>query len=174
MSSIAGIDYDSNGVFVVEVDEDDGGFIAAWKVHLYVSNGQPDTSFQRARSLADQMPPKARWKDSGVVAIGIEDPYSRFPEAIKAEARIQGAILASLPETAKVWPLKPHTATGWKAIVGLKTSATKPEIAAWARANGAPPAIRQDFYDAFGIARAAREIHEKSTRGGRARSRGAA
>lgn len=173
MSAIAGIDYDSNGVFIVEVDEDDGAFVAAWKVHLYVSNGHPDTSFQRARSLAGQMPAKARWKDSGVVVIGIEDPYSRFPEAIKAEARVQGAILASLPETAKVWPLKPHTSTGWKAIVGLKASATKPDVAAWARAHGAPPAIRQDFYDAFCIARAAREVFHRSETGAARLARGA-
>lgn len=164
MSQIAGIDYDSEGVYIVLIDEDTGGMMSLARRRLFSANGRPETSFERARTLFRQMPARQGWGDAGVVAIGIEDPYSRFPEAIKAEARVQGAILSLLPDDLEILPLKPHTRDGWKALTVGKANASKEQVAAWARAQSAPPAVRQDFYDAFAIARATREILDQRRR----------
>lgn len=158
MSTVAGIDFDSEAIYIAEVDEDTGAFVAIYRRELYATNGAPDTSFERARRARDAMPARALWHDAGIVAVGIEDPFSRHAPAIKAEARVQGAILACLPAELPVYPLQPHTRDGWKGRTVGKANASKEAIAEWALANGAPPGLRQDFYDAFCIGRATREL----------------
>lgn len=159
MSYFAGIDYDSNGVYVVLVDEDDGAFYRWAHFRLEVVRGED--SFDRARRLRDLMPARAAWRDTGVLAVGVESTFSRAFKATAALARIQGAILACLPAELVVLPMPAGARSenyGWKALTVGRTNASKDEVKQWALANGLPAGFRQDLVDAFAIARATREL----------------
>lgn len=152
MSHFAGIDYDSGAIHIATVDEDTVVMAESAKIDLTFRD---DDSFDRARRVRDLMPPRTSWRDAGVLAIGIELPFSRQRNSIVALSRVQGAILACLPRDILVLPLSPNSRDhGWKHLTVGKTNATKPEIKTWAIANGAPTRLEQDFYDAYCIARA--------------------
>lgn len=151
MSLVAGIDYDSNAVYTVAIAEDDGAFAMANKVDLACG---PGDAFDRARRARDLLPARTRWEDAGVVALGIEETFSHAFKAAVALARVEGAILACLPRDLVVLPLAAAHHGGWKELTVGKTNASKAEVIEWALANGAPPRLEHDFYDAFAIARA--------------------
>lgn len=154
MSLFAGIDYDSEGVYVAFVDEVTGQLAARQSFDLACG---PGDSFDRARRVRTLLPALGLWNDSGVLAIGIEATFSQAFKATVALGRVQGAILACLPRDVCVVPLPAaHKAenNGWKALTVGRTNASKDDVAAWARENGAPDGLVQDFYDAFAIARA--------------------
>lgn len=157
MSAIAGIDFDSNGVFVAFVDEEDGRWLGKLALEL---NCGPGDAFDRARRVRDLMPPRGAWDD--VCAIGIESTFSQSFKATAALARIQGAILACLPRAIVTVPLAANHKPpyGWKANVLGRTNATKDDVRAYAIIGGAPEGLVQDLYDAFAIANATRALWE--------------
>ncbi len=159
MSAVAGFDYDSNGVYGVLVDEDDGTWLG--QMHADLACG-PGDALERARRVPDLMPPRLSWLDAGVVAIGLESTFSRDFRAATALCRIQGAIIACLP---RELPLHLLTAggrrtPGWKLLTAGaaddRTTSSKQEVKEWALEHGAPAGLVQDHYDAFCIARATR------------------
>lgn len=154
MSSIAGIDYDSEAVYLVLIDEDAGAWLGSQAWALDVG---PGGSFERARRLSTIFPARGSWADAGVVALGLEDLRSRQRSQVAAASRIEGALLALLPRELELVRLSVNRReVGWKALTVGKTNASKEEIQAWAIAHGAPAGLRQDYYDAFAIARATR------------------
>lgn len=148
MSYVVGIDYDSQSVYLVFVNAQTGDLDGLKRYDLAAG---PGDSFQRARRAGRLMPPRERWEGQDVEAIGLEATLSRQRTAIAALSRVQGAILAMLPETIPVYPL---AVQAWKKATVGKSNASKPEVAAWAKTHGAPPGLVQDFYDAFSIAKA--------------------
>ena len=169
MTAVAGIDFDSNGIFVAVVDEDSGGWVGQITCDLQCG---PGDALARARRVRDLMPARGSWADSGIVAIGLESTFSRDFRAATALCRIQGAIIACLPRDV---PLQLLTAggrrkPGWKLLtVGAAsdlTTSSKAEVKEWALEHGAPPGLVQDHYDAFCIARATRRQQGGSTAGG--------
>lgn len=163
MSLFVGIDYDSSEIHVATIDETTLELVDTHRARLDCG---PGTSYDRARRVRDLLPPRARWKDAGVLAIGIEDPYTRQLNSLTALIRVQGALLATLPRDLPVIPLRPQH---WKiATLGKgHGNADKPAVIAWALEQGCPAGLSEDFYDAFAIARAtALDYHR--TRGQRA------
>lgn len=162
MSQVGGIDYDSEGVYLVLIDEDSGAWLGS---HLYdlKLRRKGDDSFDRVRRLQTLLPARRQWADSGVVAIGLEDLRSRQRSQVAAASRVEGALLALLPRELRLVRLSVNArednpnGPGWKALTVGKTNASKEEIQAWAIGEGAPAGLVQDFYDAFAIARATRE-----------------
>lgn len=159
MSLFAGIDYDSEAVYTALVDEDTGELVEHRSVDLACG---PGDSFDRARRVRDLLPDRGRWEDAGVLAIGIEATYSQAFKATIALGRVQGAVLACLPPRILILPIAANrkAPAGWKALTVGRTNASKDDVADWARANGAPGGLEQDFYDAFCIARATGRIWE--------------
>ncbi len=163
MSDCAGIDYSSNAIHIVLVDEETGAPTNWKKIDLACG---PGDSFERCRRARDLLPARSRWSDIGVVAVAIEATFSRDFRAATALARVQGALLACLPRDLLIVPLAAnHRAPeGWKALTVGKTTASKEEVRDWAINacnRGMPPALEQDFYDAFCLARAMRELLER-------------
>lgn len=165
MSAVAGIDYDSEAVYLVAIDEDSGAWLGG---HRYDLAAGPGDSFDRIRRLQTLFPRRSAWETDGVVAVGVEDLRSRQRAQIAAASRVEGALLTLLPRDLRIVRLSVNRrAVGWKALTVGKTNATKDEIRAWALDNGAPAGLEQDFYDAFAIARATRATLETTTRGER-------
>ena len=161
MSYIAGFDYDSNGVYVALIDEDDASFAGA---RVFDLKAGPGNAFDRVRRLAGLMPGPTAWED-GIVAIGIEETFSMGYHVTKALGRVQGAILALLPRDVPIYELAANRSEdGWKAMNGLRTNARKPAVRERALELGVPAQWPQDVYDAFLIARAARRLHERTNR----------
>lgn len=155
MSSIGGIDYDSEGVYLVLIGEDDGRWLGQARYDL--ASG-PGDSFERIRRLPALFPGRGTWADQGIVALGLEDLRSRQRSQIAAASRVEGALLALLPRDLDVVRLSVNRRlVGWKALTVGPTNASKDAIRAWALEHGAPAGLRQDFYDAYAIARATRE-----------------
>lgn len=159
MSLFAGIDYDSEGVYIALADETTGALVGHRRADLACG---PGDSFDRARRARRLLPSRTSWYAAGVLAVGIEATYSQAFKATVALARVQGAVLACLPADLLVVPLAAsHKApNGWKALTVGKTNATKPDVKAWALTHGAPEGLVQDVYDAFAIARAVALIWE--------------
>lgn len=157
MSWIAGIDFDSSAVYTVLVDEDTGAYVDRHKADLLCG---PGNAFERARRVRDLLPARSRWADDGIVAVGIEATFSKGYQVTAALCRVQGAILACLPRDVLVVPLAANHAApaGWKALTVGRTNASKADVKTWARANGMPHGLEQDFYDSFAIARATRTL----------------
>lgn len=165
MSAIAGIDYDSEAVFLVAIDEDSGAWLGA---RVYDLKTGPGDSFDRIRRLSTFFPKRSSWADEGVIALGLEDLRSRQRSQIAAASRVEGALLALLPRDLRIVRLSVNRRLiGWKALTVGKTNASKDEIRAWALEQGAPAGLVQDFYDAFAIAYATRETLQPTTRGER-------
>lgn len=153
--TFAGIDYDANAVYIVLVDEEDGAYVSRSKADLACG---PGDAFQRARRVRDLLPARGRWLDYGVVAVAIELPFSRFPGSLVSLMRVQGAILACLPRDLDLVEIRPQT---WKKHTVGKSNADKPAVKAWALEQGAPARLELDFYDAYAIARACRELAQR-------------
>jgi hypothetical protein len=160
VSAVAGIDFDSNGVFVALVDEDDGGWLGHQQIDLACG---PGDSFQRSRRVRDLMPSRGSWDAAGVVAVGIESTFSRDFRAATALARVQGAIVSCLPRTVPLYLLTAHgrKRPGWKLLTVGQTNASKAHVKQWAINRGAPAGLVQDTYDAFAIAIAARHLNTR-------------
>ena len=157
--SVAGIDYSSNAIHLVTVDEDTGAPTLWTKRDLAAG---PGDSFERCRRVRRLMPTRSAWENEGVIALAIEDTFSRDFRAATALGRVQGAILQCLPPDLLVVPLPanykaPH---GWKALTVGKTNATKTAVRRWAEENGLPAGLEQDFCDAFCLARAMLKLLE--------------
>jgi hypothetical protein len=161
MAAIAGIDYSSVAVHAVAIDEDSGAYVGRLVADLECG---PGDAFERARRVRYLLPPAGYWRDN-YAAIGIEETFSNRVGTAVTLARVQGAVLAVLPREMLIMPLpanyrKPH---GWKALTVGKTNASKEEVKAWALEQGMPPGLAQDFYDAYAIARATRELLTSQT-----------
>lgn len=152
MSSVVGIDFDTFGVHLVAIDEDDET-ILGYDHRVFPGKD----SFSRLRTVRSVLP-RTYFRDVGAVLVGIEDPRATNPllrSMIGKLARVQGAILQSIPERVRVEPLN---AKEWRVAVGLSGNAKKDEVAEWAVENSLGDVmlagVRQDAYDAYAIARA--------------------
>lgn len=157
MSLFAGIDLNSNVVDVVLLDEDT--LEAHWMRRRIDTGPSDDDAFQRCRRLRDAMPARSSWADSGVVAIGLEVGMSRSFKSVRAQGRVQGAILACLPIDIPVYELYPAS---WKRLALGNGRASKEDGAAWCRHNVRwlkDQRLPQDAIDAACIARAAEMRH---------------
>lgn len=156
--TFAGIDYDSSSIDVVRLELDTD--TARHDRILLDSTGKLD-AFERARRVRNLMPPRGAWADDGVVTIALEDPKSRSFAAATALARVQGAILACLPESVAVISMPPYE---WKIAVGVSGNAKKELVREWALRTwpNLPERYTQDALDAYAIAWAARAICEKA------------
>lgn len=157
MSFIAGIDYDSSAIHVVLIDENTGIYCHR-TVFALDRDGQ---AFDRARQVRDALPYRQEWLDEGIVAVGIEEPFTRQLNSLVALIRVQGAILSCLPRELLVEPLRPQR---WKllALGAGNGNAGKGAVANFAVAHGMPADLDQDFFDAFAIARAVHAVLERS------------
>ena len=157
VSAIAGIDFDSTGVYVVLVDEESGAYLERLAADL--AGGTAD-AFDRARRVRDLLPFRGWWRDT-CIAVGIEEPFSNSYRSAAGLARVQGAVLACLPPDLLACPIAPNRKApdGWKALTVGTTTASKEEVREWAESHGLPVGLEQDFADAFCIARAMRSIY---------------
>jgi hypothetical protein len=150
---IAGIDYSTRAVDVVLLDEDSDA--ATW--HRFELTGQD--AFDRSRGVGAVVPGRAStfWDD--VLAVGIEDPRGYNAGSLY---RVQGAILARIPQHKLVHPLIP---SHWRKTVGLAGNASKDDVATWATWEGGlgQKAVfwPQDATDAWCIALATRTLLER-------------
>lgn len=146
---VVGIDFSSRSIDIVTLllDADD----PRW--HRIPLEG----SFPGARTMRDHLPPGSWWDD--VVIAAIERPMGQNRNAIAALMRLQGAIVATIPDRVEVWEMMPSE---WKLEVGLKGNADKPSIARWALDHGADESWSQDACDALGIANAALRINTRA------------
>lgn len=158
MSVFAGIDLNSNVVDIVLLDEDTGD--ARWIRRRIDDGPSGDDAFTRCRRLRDALPARTSWKDTGVLAIGIELPMSRSFSSVRAQGRVQGALLACLPVDIPVYELVPAS---WKKLALGNGRASKEDGATWCRQHvrWAPAGQRlpQDAIDAACIAKAAEMRH---------------
>ena len=142
--NVAGIDLSTHAVDVVLVPLD-GNEPPEWR--RYPLDGP--SSFDRARTVRDAMPPRTGGLWDNVLAVGIEDPRGH---SAGHAYRIQGAILSCLPASVLVQPWIP---SAWRKAVGLKGNASKEDVVSWALGYGDD--WPQDAYDAFAIAVATRD-----------------
>ena len=145
---IAGIDLSTHAVDVVLVPLDGNG-TPEWR--RYRLDGP--SSFDRARTVRDAMPPRTGGLWDNVIAVGIEDPRGH---SAGHSYRIQGAILSCLPASVLVQPWIP---SAWRRAVGLAGNASKEDVAVFTGRNrgavlGHWP---QDACDAYCIALATRD-----------------
>jgi hypothetical protein len=148
-----GVDLSTHAIDLIRLDENTNK--AEW-VHLELIG---PNAWERTRAVRYAMPTRSWWDD--VFLVAIERPMGFASGAL---ARVQGAVLASIPETVTAWDVQPQT---WKAALGIKAR-TKP---VWA---DFPPvrldashggvwdgtgAIAQDALDALGVALWARDLN---------------
>lgn len=146
--TIAGIDYDSERVVIVIVDENTGRYLTEWTCDLACG---PGDAFQRARRVRRLMPTRSAFEARGVTSVAIELPFSKYAASLVGHLRVQGAILACLPDDLDVVELRPQT---WKRTTVGRSNASKADVHAWALEQGCPPAISEHHADAYAIARA--------------------
>lgn len=157
MSLFAGIDLNSNVVDIVLLDEDTNE--AHWIRRRIDTGPSSDDAFARCRRVRDAMPARSIWKDSGVIAIGLEIGMSRSFTSVRAQGRVQGAILACLPTEIPVYELYPAS---WKRLALGNGRASKQDGANWCRQNIRwldDQRLPQDAIDAACIAKAAEMRH---------------
>lgn len=142
--SYAGIDFDTHAVHLVLRPED--GRPATYT--RYALAGVE--AWQRARAVRDAMPSRGWWRDEGVVAVGLEEPFGYGGSGAKL-VRVQGAILACLPPELIVHLIPPGV---WRTLVGLPGNASKAEVARYVAHTNWP----QDACDAFCLALAAEAL----------------
>jgi hypothetical protein len=149
---IAGIDYSTRAVDVVLLDEDSDA--ATW--HRFELEGAD--AFDRTRSVREAMRRQHQylasvWDD--VLAVGIEDPRGYNAGALY---RIQGAILATIPQATLVHPLIPSQ---WRKTVGLPGNASKGAVFEFTMKHSGRAGSGiwpQDACDAYCIALATRTL----------------
>jgi hypothetical protein len=160
VSLVAGFDYDSHGAYVVFLDEDTGAVVRPVRYDLDVG---PGNALQRAQRLRDVMPARDSWRDEGVVAIGIEEPFSNDFKAATSLARVQGALLACLPRDVPVFPVTPNgrKTPGWKLLSLGRTNSSKDDVRAWSLEHGGRTFWNPNLFDAHAIAWATRRLHRR-------------
>lgn len=159
MSSFGGIDFSTQAVDLVLVDENTG---AATR-HHWPLIGQD--AFERTRNVADAMPARNATFWDQVIAVAIEEPQGAQKATVAKLKAIQGAILGRLPSRLLVTPMAPNT---WRKLAGLGGHAPKSDVAVFAgRALGhyAGDARQtmwsQDAYDAWCLAVAMQAITQR-------------
>jgi Holliday junction resolvasome RuvABC endonuclease subunit len=161
---IAGIDYSTHSIDVVLLDDDLDE--ARWFRRRVDDRGKG--AIAAARRVRDVMPARGAWDDEGVVAVGIEQPFSKGMDTIKALAMVKGALLACLPVDVPIYEIAPTT---WKKQFAGHGGATKAEVRALAipffnlgiLEDVGRRSLPTDVTDALGIAYAARQIHDEKT-----------
>ena len=143
---VAGIDFDTHGVDLVLLDE-----FSDNAIHRRFPLPGAD-AFTRARMVPSRI---ASWPWNDVLAIGIEDPRGASRTVDAPIYRVQGAILACIPEDHFVHPWKPQS---WRKALVLPHIGKQPAMdfarRFWLNRQGI--AISQDAADAFCIAIATR------------------
>jgi hypothetical protein len=154
---VAGIDYDSKGIFCAFIDLDAGRWLG--ESHYDLAAG-PGDALVRCQRVRDLMPEQHKWADAEIVRIGLESTFSQGFQVTAALARVQGAIIACLGRDVPIELLTANgrARPGWKLLTVGTTNASKADVKRWALAHGAPAGLVQDHYDAFCIARATRRI----------------
>jgi len=155
----AGIDYDTNAVHVVVIQED-GDLRYS---HYELVGHDP---FERAREVRDAMPSRGWWRDSGIIGCAIEEQASGNPRmraSVQKLKMIQGAILSCLPRDLLVQPLE---ATRWRKELKIPGNASKEDVEFWCRFSSphggrfTGQSYPQDFFDAYCMALAAEKLTE--------------
>ena len=152
---IVGLDFSTHAIDMValELDTDQ----ATW--HRRRLDDHPGLdAYERCRRVRDAMPARGHWKDAGVVAVAMEEPFSRSLREARAYGRLEGALLATLPPGLRVIRFHPTT---WKKQTVGKGNATKADVAAWVKQTWpidthALNALPQDALDSYAIAYAGR------------------
>lgn len=157
MTSFAGIDFDSRAVHVVLVDED----TLQASYHRYELEGAD--AFDRCRSIR-----RIRWDSlwDDVVACAVEEPMGHNTRPLN---RVQGSILARLPDRLLVHPLRPNE---WRKLVGLPGNASKADVVDFCCRDEGIVAFHspqklftesapQDMFDATCLALAVRQLVTK-------------
>lgn len=157
--SIAGIDFSTNWIDIVVLDEDDFTRVPVWiRCNVSEDTVTGETlgdAFERARRVRSALPRSGFWEDSGVIAIGIEQPRGNY--GTTPLFRMQGAILACLPTRLLVTPWNPSS---WRVGCGMKGNASKDDVREFAVQRLLPRSLNdwqdwpQDAFDAYCIARA--------------------
>lgn len=156
---ILGLDFDTRAVHAVLLDDDTD---AARYVPIPIVDKRG--SFEAARNVRAAM--REGWFEvDDVWLVGIEDSMYRSPQTVRALARVQGAILASLPRDLCVVPLAQQE---WKRETVGFGNAKKPDVELWALNELLPTIYEcgarhwpQDAFDAYAIARAARSLNAR-------------
>jgi hypothetical protein len=138
---VAGIDYSTHHVDIVYIDLDHHTG-PAWERRTL--NGHD--AFDRTRTIRRHMPLLGSWRDD-ILAIGIEHPAGHHGTG--ALLRVQGAILACIPEQLLVKPWPP---SAWRKAVGLPGNASKRQVRDWCERTTAAYFPEQDACDAYAIA----------------------
>jgi hypothetical protein len=139
---VCGIDLSTHAIDLVLVDQDTDTL--EW--HRCLLQGQDP--WERTRSVRQAMPAPTGelWDD--VIAIAVEDPRGYAAGRL---FRIQGALLACLPNATLIHPYVPAR---WRVLAGLKGHALKSEITEHSIRLGGLEQWPQDGHDAHLIARA--------------------
>ena len=157
MSAIVGIDFSTFAIDCVLLDEDTDT-AQHHRVHLQ----GPGKLLERVRRVRDQMPARTAWRDNGVIAAAIEEPFGggnvkgTMPLLI-----VMGAIVATFPPGLPLALLRPDD---WRKQCGLPIRAPRPVHKANAvrfaeeHWQGERPKVDDNAADAFGIAWAMREL----------------
>lgn len=151
----AGIDYDTFGIHIVLLREDQPP--RYWTRWL-----EGDTPFDRARDVRVKMPSRSAWEEWGIAGVGLEEQNSNNPTirvSVQKLKVIQGAILACLPSYLLVAPLNANV---WRSTVGLPGNASKAAVAEWVLEDslGASADWPQDACDAYCLARTVEALTE--------------
>jgi hypothetical protein len=157
---IVGIDFSTFAVDIVLLEEDSNH---ARHLRRRLDLG-PGKAIDRTRRVRDAMPARGAWRDAGVTAIGIEEPFSRATMGGQVPLLITlGAIVATLPRDL---PLALLRADDWRKACGLPIRGQRDQLKqasigfaerAWAKP---PLPLDDNVADAFGIAWATRHLAE--------------
>lgn len=158
---IAGIDFSTVAIDVVLLDEDTNHATH----HRRRLDTGPGKAFDRIRRIRDAMPARGAWLDSGVVAVGIEEPFNRATMGGQVPLLMAiGAIVATLPLALPVGLLR---ADDWRKACGLPIRGQRDQLKRAAVDFAArnwidlPAVIDDNVADAFCIAWAMRDLAEK-------------
>lgn len=104
---------------------------------------------------------RIRWMGwQGVRLAFVEKPFGRALTGLVPVVRVQGAVVAALPDQMEVWETTPQE---WKKEAVGNGNAKKDDVVAWCNDVGFVPDGRtQDACDAFGIAYAMREKNRRA------------
>lgn len=160
--SVVGIDLNSRTIDLVKLHDSDQ---AEW---ISVPIADQRGAFFAARNAREHFPRGQWWDD--VALVGIEDPYSAFPNVAKALGLVTGAVAALLPTGLTVVQTSPQE---WQRVF-LGDSVDK--LPQGGKGRKSFVRIRchehgfgingetQDALDAFGIAFAVRELCAREVR----------
>jgi len=157
MSLIAGIDFSSIAIDVVLLDEDTDHAVH----HRRRLDTGPGKLIDRVRRVRDALPSRGAWRDSGVLALGIEEPFHHSHKGLAPMLLTLGAIIDTLPRDV---PLALLRADDWRRACGLPLRVGRPEhkqnAITFTREHWPNPTrIDDNVGDAFCIAWATRDLH---------------